>query len=87
MHEWYATDDTYARDIASAQKSVLSVLIGRAIADGIVGIDTLVDDVLGSGWTSHGQTSAITVRHLLTMTSGLDDGLALDLSAGHRLAL
>jgi CubicO group peptidase (beta-lactamase class C family) len=77
VHEWYRTDDTYARDIASAQKSVLSLLVGRAIADGIVGIDTLVDDVLGTGWTPHGQTSAITVRHLLTMTSGLDDSLAL----------
>ena len=77
VHEWYRTDDTYARDIASAQKSVLSLLVGRAIGDGIIGIDTLVDDVLGSGWTPHGQTSGITVRHLLTMTSGLDDSLAL----------
>ena len=77
VHQWYRTDDTYARDIASAQKSVLSLLVGRAIADGFIGIDTLVDDVLGSGWTPHGQTSGITVRHLLTMTSGLDDGLAL----------
>ena len=77
VHQWYRTDDTYARDIASAQKSVLSLLVGRAIGDGIIGIDTLVDDVLGSGWTPHGQTSGITVRHLLTMTSGLDDSLAV----------
>ena len=77
VHEWYRTDDTYARDIASAQKSVLSLLVGRAIGDGIITIDTLVDDVLGTGWTPHGQTSGITVLHLLTMTSGLDDGLAL----------
>ncbi len=63
VHEWYRTDDTYARDIASAQKSVLSLLVGRAIGDGIIGIDTLVDDVLGPGWTPHGQTSGITVRH------------------------
>ena len=77
VHEWYRTDDTYARDIASAQKSVLSLLVGRAIADEVFGIDTIVDAVLGPGWTSHGQTSAITVQHLLTMTSGLDDRLAL----------
>jgi CubicO group peptidase (beta-lactamase class C family) len=77
VHEWYRNDDTYARDIASAQKSVLSLLVGRAITDGYFGIDSLVDDVLGSDWTSHGQTSAITVRHLLTMTSGLDDSFAL----------
>jgi CubicO group peptidase (beta-lactamase class C family) len=77
VHEWYRTDDAYARDIASAQKSVLSLLVGRAIASGFLGIDTLVDDVIGSGWTPHGSSSAISVRHLLTMTSGLDDTLAL----------
>ena len=87
VHEWYRTDDTYARDIASAQKSVLSLLVGRAIADGFIGIDTIVDDVLGSGWTPHGQTSDITVRHLLTMTSGLDDSLALVAAPGTGVAV
>jgi CubicO group peptidase (beta-lactamase class C family) len=82
VHDWYRTDDTYARDIASAQKSVLSLLVGRAITDGFISIDTLVDDVLGSSWTPHGQTSAVTVRHLLTMTSGLDDSLALVAAPG-----
>ncbi len=82
VHEWYRTDDTYTRDIASAQKSVLSLLVGRAIADGLIGLDTLVDDVLGSGWTPHGQSSTVTVRHLLTMTSGLDDSLALVAAPG-----
>jgi CubicO group peptidase (beta-lactamase class C family) len=73
VHEWYRTDETFARDVASAQKSVLSLLVGRAIGDGAVGLDTPIDDVLGTGWTPHGQTAGITVRHLLTMTSGLDD--------------
>jgi CubicO group peptidase (beta-lactamase class C family) len=77
VHEWYRGDDTYARDIGSAQKSVLLLLVGRAVGEGIVGLDTFVDDVLGSGWTPHGHSSGITVRHLLTMTSGLDDDLAL----------
>ena len=77
VHEWYRTDDTYARDIASAQKSVLSLLVGRAIGDGIIGIDTLVDDVLGIGLDAARPDIGITVRHLLTMTSGLDDSLAV----------
>lgn len=77
VHEWYRSDEAYSRDIASAQKSVLSLLVGRAIADGLFGLDTLVDDVLGKAWTPHGQTSAVTVRHLLTMTSGLDDRMAV----------
>jgi CubicO group peptidase (beta-lactamase class C family) len=82
VHEWYRTDDTFARDIASAQKSVLSLLVGRAIADGLFGVDTRIDDVLGTDWTPHSQTSDVTVRHLLTMTSGLDDRLALVAAPG-----
>ena len=73
VYEWYLDDDTFARDIASAQKSVLSLLVGRAIGDGALTLDTRIDDVLGTTWTSHGDTTEINVAHLLTMTSGLDD--------------
>jgi CubicO group peptidase (beta-lactamase class C family) len=75
VHEWYRTDETYARDIASAQKSVLSMLVGRAIAESYFELDTLIDELLGPDWTQHGETSTVTVRHLLTMSSGLDDKL------------
>ena len=77
IHEWYRTDSSYGRDIASAQKSVLSLLVGRAIADGLFGLDTEIDEVLGTGWTPHGQSAGITVRQLLSMTSGLDDQFAV----------
>ena len=77
VHEWYRSSPTYARDIASAQKSVLSLLVGRAIGDGLFTVDTPVDDLLGNGWTPHGRTAEITVAHLLTMTSGLDDQRAV----------
>jgi CubicO group peptidase (beta-lactamase class C family) len=77
VHEWYRTDETYVRDIASAQKSVLSLLVGRAIGDGAIALDTPIDDLLGTAWTPHGQTVGITVRHLLSMTSGLDDRYAV----------
>jgi CubicO group peptidase (beta-lactamase class C family) len=82
IHEWYRTDAGYVRDIASAQKSVLSLLVGRAIADGLIGLDTVVDEVLGTGWTTHGDTAAITVRQLLSMTSGLDDELRVIAAPG-----
>lgn len=82
VHEWYRTDADDLRDVASVQKSVLSLLVGRAIADGLIQLETRVDDVLGDGWTAHGQTSTITVRHLLTMTSGLDDSLAVTAEPG-----
>jgi CubicO group peptidase (beta-lactamase class C family) len=77
IHEWYRDDETFARDVASAQKSVLSLLVGRAIGDGSVTLDTEIDEVLGVGWTPHGQSAGITVGHLLAMTSGLDDQLAV----------
>ena len=77
VHEWYRTDASYGRDVASAQKSVLSLLVGRAIADGLFDLDTHIDDVLGVGWTPHGQSAGITVRQLLSMTSGLDDQFAV----------
>ena len=77
IHEWYRTDSSYGRDIASAQKSVLSLLVGRAIAEEAFGLDTEIDTVLGAGWTSHGESAGVTVRQLLSMTSGLDDQFAV----------
>ncbi len=77
IHEWYRTDSSYARDIASAQKSVLSLLVGRAGGDGLLTVDTEIDAILGTSWTPHGQSAGITVAQLLTMTSGLDDDLAV----------
>jgi CubicO group peptidase (beta-lactamase class C family) len=75
VHEWYSDgDSSFARDIASAQKSVLSLLVGIAIDDGLLSLDTLVDSVIGDDW-SRGDTSTVTVFHLLTMTSGLDNRL------------
>ena len=82
IHEWYRTDSTAGRDVASAQKSVLSLLLGRSIGDDLIGLDTEIDDVLGTGWTPHGETAGITVRHLLSMTSGLDDQFAVVAAPG-----
>jgi CubicO group peptidase (beta-lactamase class C family) len=76
IHEWYRSDESFRRDVASAQKSVLSLLVGRAIGDGLFTIETTIDDVLGAGWAPGIDTATVTVRHLLTMTSGLDDSLS-----------
>ncbi|MEP4648697.1 MAG: serine hydrolase, partial [Ilumatobacter sp.] len=75
VHEWYRDEPDARRDIASAQKSMLSLLVGRAVVDGHFTVDTTIDELIGTGWTSHGDTAGITVRNLLTMTSGLDDRL------------
>lgn len=84
VHEWYRTDASYTRDIASAQKSILSLLVGRAIGDGLVQLDTRIDDVLGSQWTPDGRSAEITVEHLLSMTGGLDDAFDVVAEPGER---
>lgn len=62
---------------ASAGKSLTSMLVGTAQSDGLVGLDTPTSDYLGTGWTSASPTqeSAITVRHQLSMSTGLDDNV------------
>ena len=84
IHEWYRTDSSYTRDVASAQKSILSLLFGRAIGDALVQLQTPIDDVLGTRWTPSGQSAGITVEHLLTMTSGLDDQRQVVAAPGER---
>jgi CubicO group peptidase (beta-lactamase class C family) len=62
---------------ASAGKSLTAFLVGAAQADGLLDINDPSSDYLGEGWTSctPEQELAITVRHQLTMTTGLDDGV------------
>lgn len=75
------------QDIASAQKSVTAVLVGIAVDHGLVQIDERVSDRLGDGWTGRNPPEverAITVEHLLSMTSGLGDDMAFVAPAGER---
>jgi CubicO group peptidase (beta-lactamase class C family) len=60
-------------DVASAQKSVASFLVGIAQQKGLLKIDDPVSEYLHAGWSraTPEQEGAITVRHLITMTSGL----------------
>jgi CubicO group peptidase (beta-lactamase class C family) len=70
---------TYTQDsvwyYASAGKSVTAFLVGQAQESGILRIDSMARKYLGAGWTScpPDKEQLITVRHLLTMSSGLDD--------------
>ncbi|MBK9175891.1 MAG: serine hydrolase [Flavobacteriales bacterium] len=61
---------------ASAGKSLTAFLVGKAQEEGYLDIADPTSDYLGAGWTSctPEQEQAITIRHQLTMTSGLDDG-------------
>ncbi|MFN8304110.1 MAG: serine hydrolase domain-containing protein [Saprospiraceae bacterium] len=60
---------------ASAGKSLTAFLVGQAQEEGLLDIDDPSADYLGAGWTSctPAQEAAITLRHQLTMTTGLDD--------------
>jgi len=71
------SDGHVIEDVASAQKSLVAVLAGVARARGKLDLNATVDKYLGPGWSKADRAaeSAITVRHLMTMTSGLDDSL------------
>ncbi len=60
---------------ASAGKSLIGFLAGQSITDGYLQLDSASSNYLGRGWTAltPEQEEKITVRHQLTMTSGLDE--------------
>lgn len=61
---------------ASAGKALTAFLIGIAQQEKYLRITDPVSDYLGKGWTgaTPAQESRITIRHQLTMTSGLNEG-------------
>lgn len=67
---------------ASAGKTLTATTTGIAEEEGYININSKVSDYLGTGWTSATLTkeNLITCKHLLTMTSGLDDDLGDDVS-------
>jgi CubicO group peptidase (beta-lactamase class C family) len=74
--EWYfmeANADTRT-DVASVQKSVTSTLVGMAREKGLLELDDRVSDYLDTGWSMAPtpDESTVTLRHLMTHSSGLD---------------
>lgn len=62
---------------ASAGKTLTAALTGIAEHDGLLKISDSTSKYLGAAWTSltPEQEGKITIRHQLTMTTGLDDGV------------
>lgn len=62
---------------ASAGKTLTSFLVGRAKEMGILTLQDKTSQYLGTGWSNctMQQEDSITIRHQLTMTTGLDDGV------------
>ena len=67
---------------ASAGKTLTSIVTGIAEENGLLNSNNKVSDYLGTGWTSApiAKENLITCKHLLTMTSGLDDSLGDDVA-------
>jgi CubicO group peptidase (beta-lactamase class C family) len=63
---------------ASAGKTLTATLAGIAQQKGYLNINDKTSDYLGPQWTSLSteQENKITIKHQLTMTTGLDDGVA-----------
>lgn len=60
---------------ASAGKTLSAFLIGIAQQDGLININNSSNQYLGTGWSSltAAQENAITVKHHLSMTTGVED--------------
>ena len=67
---------------ASAGKTLTTTLSGIAQEEGTINLNNKVSDYLGEGWTSAPieKENLITCKNLLSMDSGLDDGLGDNIS-------
>jgi CubicO group peptidase (beta-lactamase class C family) len=65
---------------ASAGKTMTAMLVGIAQQEGLLSISNKTSQYIGPGWTSlpAAKEDLITVRHQLTMTTGLDDAVTPD---------
>lgn len=73
-------------DVASQQKSFIALLVGIGVDKGLIDVERPVASYIGAGWSkaTEEQESAITVRHLLEMNSGLKEDLTHEAPAGSR---
>ena len=71
-------------DVASAQKSIVAVLIGMAQERQLLSLEDPVSQHLGEGWskTTREQGRSSNIAHLLSMSSGLHEDLSFDVAAG-----
>lgn len=73
---WRETTATSQHELNSVAKSFMGFVIGILQQDGTINLDDHVTRYMGEGWSASPNTEAdITVRHLLTMTSGLNENL------------
>ncbi|MEM7080295.1 MAG: serine hydrolase domain-containing protein [Pseudomonadota bacterium] len=70
-------DSDVSSDVYAVQKSVLAILVGVAIDRRLLQVDDSINKYLPAGWTQTAPEfeARLTLRHLLTMTTGMTDEL------------
>jgi CubicO group peptidase (beta-lactamase class C family) len=83
-HYWNGFTPTSSERIFSSTKSIGAFMIGLAQEQGKLNINEKVSTYLGTGWSSAPlfRENLITVKHLISMTSGLTDALAYEAQPG-----
>jgi CubicO group peptidase (beta-lactamase class C family) len=81
-----AADGGLLEDVASQQKSFVSVLVAVAIDKGLIDIQKPVSDYIGAGWSkaTPDQEVGIRVIDVLTMHSGLTEKFTFEAPAGSK---
>lgn len=84
MEEYWNGGEDESGNIASAGKSICSVLVGIAMDKGYFKIDDKVSKYLGNGFSDMPKEmeDQITIENLLSMTSGLNDSLKMVSESG-----
>jgi len=79
LEKYWGTGKSKAGNIASAGKSICSVLVGIAVDQGYLKLEDSISAYIGNGFSdmSAAAEDTITVGSLLSMTSGLDDLLKM----------
>ncbi len=77
---WRGARPSSVGDVASVQKALTSILVGVLVEREVLALDDPVTRWLGEGWTkaSPEQEAVITIRHLLSMCSGLYDDFGFE---------
>ncbi len=75
VHESFTDSDV--TDVKAIQKSLFALILGVAVDRDIVQVDDPLNRYLPAGWTGlpGADEQRLTIRHLLTMTTGMDDAL------------
>lgn len=83
---WKGWNTVSAGVIASATKSIAATLYGIMQQQGLLSVEEPVTKYMGRGWSeaSAEKEDLILIRHLLSMSSGLDDSLRYIADAGTR---